>query len=335
MKKYEIYDPPGSSLPALKINKRQYRKNIENDSTVNNLIESKILLHPEFNSLHLNILKKSNKINDLFTISKINNSDNLFKVLFSREKNIKLYSALINVGEELITCFSKSTFSKNKLQDKKKDSLFYTLNSEIKKMLNGLSTEIQSDLRNFEENNNIDLSILSVTTVNFCKSCNKIISLDKFKSTKCFCDENINNICQIDQIPIHCFNGKMINFIENNYWLEHGIDYIMRKKNLQTLVGYDVLGNSGVWHEIDNIVYCKNDNLRFFCECKNSDINEKDVFIFSGKMIDIGGTRGYIFTTSSNVPDKISRLARSKNIDVIEGALVKDLQKIINNIKED
>jgi len=202
-------------------------------------------------------------------------------------------------------------------------------------MLNRLSTQIQSDLRNFEENNKIDLSILSVITVNFCKSCNKIISLDKFKSTKCFCGENIRNICQIDQIPIHYFNENMINFIENNYWLEHGIDYIMRKKNLQTRVGYDVLGNSGVWHEIDNIVYCKNENYRFFCECKNSDINEKDVFIFSGKMIDIGGTRGYIFTTSNNISDKISKLARSKNIDVIEGVLVKDSKNIINNIKED
>ena len=202
-------------------------------------------------------------------------------------------------------------------------------------MLNRFSTQIQSDLRNFEENNIIDLAVLSVTTVYFCKSCDKIISRHKFKGIKCSCGENIKNICQVDQIPIHYFNENMINFIENNYWLEHGIDYILRKKNLQTRVGYDVLGNSGVWHEIDNIVYCKNENSRFFCECKNSDVNEKDVFIFSGKMIDIGCTRGYIFTTSDNISDKISRLARSKNIDVIKGVLVRDSKNLINNIKEE
>jgi hypothetical protein len=104
---------------------------------------------------------------------------------------------------------------------------------------------------------------------------------------------------------------------------------------LQTRVGYDVLGNSGVWHEIDIIAYCKNDNYRFFCECKNSEINEKDVFIFSGKMIDIGGTRGYILTTSNNISDKISRLARSKNIDVIKGVLGKDSEILMDDIKED
>jgi hypothetical protein len=335
MKKYEIYDPPSFSLPALKINKRQYRINIENDPAVNNFIESKLLLYPEFNTLYFNILKKSNKINDLFTISKINKWETIFKVLFSKKEDVKLYNALTDVGTELINHFSKNTFLIDNLMKKKKESLIYSLNNAIKEMLNRLSTEIQSDLRNFEENNNVDLSILSVTTVNFCKSCNKVISLDKFKSTKCFCGENIKNICQINQIPIHYFNEKIKIFIENNYWLEHGIDYILRKKNLQTRVGYDVLGNSGVWHEIDNIVYCKNDNFRFFCECKNSDIHENDVFIFSGKMFDIGVTRGYIFTTSNNVSDKIKRLARSKNIDLIAGVLAKDHKNLINYIKED
>lgn len=128
MKKYEIYDPPGSSLPALKINKRQYRKNIENDLTVNNLIESKMLLYPECNSLYLNILKKSNKINDLFTISKINNSETIFKVLFSKKEDVKLYNALTDVGTELINHFSKNTFLIDNLMKKKKESLIYSLN---------------------------------------------------------------------------------------------------------------------------------------------------------------------------------------------------------------
>jgi len=126
----------------------------------------------------------------------------------------------------------------------------------------------------------------------------------------------------------------MINFLESNYWFEHGVDYILRKKNLHTLVGYDVLGNSGVWHEIDNIAYYKNENYRFFCECKNSEVSEKDIFIFSGKMIDIGGISGYIFTTSKNVSKEIKRLARSKNIEIIEDVLKKDLEILVNDIKE-
>lgn len=335
MKKYEIYDPSGFSLPALKIGKRQYRKNIENDSTVNNFIESKLLLNSEFNSLYLNIFKKSNKINDLFIISSINKLETIFETLFSIRKDTKLYRAFTNVGIELITYIGKkSSHTHNRKKEETKSLIYYNLDIAIKEMLDRFSTQIQNDLRNFEENTKIDLSILSVTTVYFCKSCNKIISLGKFKGTKCSCGENINNISQVDQIPIHHFNENMINFIENNYWFENGIDYILRKKNLQTRVGYDVLGNSGVWHEIDIIVHCKNENSMFFCECKNSKINEKDIFIFSGKMIDIGSTRGYIFTTSNNISDTISRLARSKNIDVIKGVLVKDSKILISEIRE-
>jgi hypothetical protein len=335
MKKYEIYDPSGFDLPALKINKRQSRKNIENDSAVNNLIESKLLLNPEFNSLYLNIFKKSNKINDLFIISKINKLETIFEILFSIKKDVKLYRAFINVGMELITFMNKTPSNTHNRKKKATEPLTYNLNIAIKEMLNRLSTQIQNDLSNFEENIKIDLSVLPVTTVCLCKNCNKIISWGKFKSTKCSCGEDINNPSQVDQIPIYHFTENIINFIKNNYWFEYGIDYILRKKNLQTRVGYDVLGNSGVWHEIDIIAYCKNDNYRFFCECKNSEINEKDVFIFSGKMIDIGGTRGYILTTSNNISDKISRLARSKNIDVIKGVLGKDSEILMDDIKED
>jgi len=64
MKEYEIYNPSGFCLPALKIRKRQYRENIEKDFTVNNLIKSKLLLNRDFNSLYLNIFTKSEEILD-------------------------------------------------------------------------------------------------------------------------------------------------------------------------------------------------------------------------------------------------------------------------------
>lgn len=148
------------------------------------------------------------------------------------------------------------------------------------------------------------------------------------------CEEQIIKVSQVEQIPVHHFNLNLINFLEYNYWLEFAIDYILKRKKLITLVGYEILGNSGVCHEIDNIVYCPNENYRFFCECKNSEVKESDIFIFSGKMIDIGGNKGYIFTTSENVSVEIKRLARSKNIDIIENVLNKDLDILLNEIKE-
>jgi len=335
MKKYELYDPPGFSLPTLTINKRTSRKNIENDTKVKNLIESRLLLDSEFNSLYLNIFNESNKIYNLFKSPIRLRKESFFETLFSSAfKEDKLANIFTDTLKDWVEIRNKTNHFNNKTVEDITFRFNKKLNTENKAKLIELSQKIQNDLNTFEESRKIDLSILSTATVYFCRNCNEIISLNKFKRTKCSCGGNINNISQAEQIPIHHFNKNMIHFLESNYWFEHGVDYILRKKNLLTLVGNDVLGNSGVWHEIDNIAYCKNENYRFFCECKTSEVNENDLFIFSGKMIDIGGTRGYIFTTSNNISDKISRLARSKNIDVIKGVLVKNLKILISDIKE-
>ena len=126
----------------------------------------------------------------------------------------------------------------------------------------------------------------------------------------------------------------MIDFLKNNMWLEHGIDYLLRRKNFRTMCGIYVLGHSGVQHEIDNIADFASENLRILCECKNQDITVNEVFIFSGKMSDIGCTRGYIFTTSFNINKEIVQLARSKNITIVESVLEKKENKIIEEIKE-
>jgi len=333
MKEDEIYNPSGFSLPALKIKKRNSRKNIENDPTVDYLIKSKLLLNLEFNTLYLDLLKKSKEVLDYlnFDKKKISFRDILSKD-FKKEGNITQYKIF-----KIILEFLKTDLSFNIYEKQIKENISKEVekgNIIIKEKLIELSQNIQDKISNFEEKVKIDILILSTTIAYFCKKCNKIICLDKFKRSKCSCGADINNITHVEQIPIYHFNNNLINFLESNYWFEHGVDFILRKKNFQTLVGYDVLGNSSVWHEIDNIAYYKDENYRFFCECKNSEVSEKDIFIFSGKMIDIGGISGYIFTTTENVPKEINRLARSKNIKIITDSLKKNVDTLIKEIKE-
>jgi len=125
-----------------------------------------------------------------------------------------------------------------------------------------------------------------------------------------------------------------MDFILDNIWLEHGIDYLLRRKTFETLCGYYILGHSGIEHEVDNIGEIKSESLRIFCECKNQDVAVRDIFIFSGKMNDIGCTRGYVFTTSFETPKEVKHLARSKNISIIESVLEKDNDDIIKEIIE-
>lgn len=332
MKVGKIYNPSSFSLPVLIIKKRSSRRNVENDSTVDNLIKSNLLLNLEFNTLYLDILTKSKEVLDYleFDKNKISFQDILSKV-FKKEGDTIQYN-IFNFLLEVMETATSSNIVKKQIEE----IVFKQIEKKnviVKQKLKKLSQNIQIKLTNFEEKVKMDIPILSTTIVYFCKKCKEIICLDKFRRSKCSCGADINNIAHAEQIPIYHFNKNMINFLDSNYWFEHGVDYILRKKNFQTLVGYDVLGNSSVWHEIDNITYYKDENYMFFCECKNSELNVKDVFIFSGKMIDIGGISGYIFTTTENVSKEINRLARSKNIKIIKDALRKNEETLIKQIK--
>lgn len=330
----EIYNPQGFNLPPIKIEKRKYRINIEQDQTVKNFINTKLLLNNDFNKLYSNIIKKSKEVISYFNIIEVVEDDLIRNPFYFTPKNFSEsnYYKMFLVFQRKLRHPSRI-----KNEEAKKELILEAIKDnckEIKKRLKNLNRQIENSISHFEQEKGIDLDILSYSSVYFCKKCNKILSINKFKQQKCICGEQIAEVSQIEQIPIHHFNQNMINFLENNYWLEFAIDYILKRKKINTLIGQEVLGNSGVYHEIDNIAYCPNENFRFFCECKNSEVKESDIFIFSGKMIDIGGTRGYIFTTSKNVSDVIKRLARSKNIDIIVNVLNKDLDILIKEIKE-
>jgi hypothetical protein len=88
-------------------------------------------------------------------------------------------------------------------------------------------------------------------------------------------------------------------------------------------------------HEIDNIAESKNSNLRIFGECKTADIKTNDVFVFAGKMADIGCSRAYIFTLSKDVQKEIVHLARSRNISIITDVMNHSPSDLVKEIKED
>jgi len=315
----ELYNPAHVDLPALKIKKTSDRQKMENDITVNNLVRSNILLDKKFNTLYLDILGKSKELLKVIktTDEKCINEVQFLSMVIKSPKRSEYsgllgYMARLERGKNIPKCvkreYAETEYAETIYKLKK---VMYT---DFQKNVIMLSNQIQNSISVFEEEKNIELLILSSTNIHFCKKCARIISIDKFNRRTCFCGEKITKISQVKQIPIHHFNPKLINFLDRNYWLEYGVDYLLRRNNLQTLVGYHVLGHSGVWHEIDNIADSKLENHRFFCECKNAEVTVNDIFVFSGKMIDVGCTRGYIFTTSDKGSNEIVRLARSKNM---------------------
>ncbi|MFA5771117.1 MAG: hypothetical protein WC974_00065 [Thermoplasmata archaeon] len=326
----ELHNPSNVALPALKIEKIRDRQIMEEDSSIHSLIDSNLLLDPEFNRLYLDLLKKSKEL--LRAISLKENE--LYREYVLQHR--------VSLGHNRFILYQmmRHEISERLPRKRKKeiDEAIFKLKKEVytavQKKVVKLSNEIQDSISDFEERRHIDLSILSSTTVHVCKDCAKIISLNKFKRCICTCGKKISDISQVKRIPINHFNDKLIRFLEMNYWLEHGVDYLLRRKNFQTLVGYHVLGHSGVWHEIDNIADSRSENYRVFCECKNAEVTVNDIFVFFGKMNDIGCTRGYVFTTSKDVSVEIARLARSKNIDIVSDVLTREVQSLLKDIRE-
>lgn len=140
---------------------------------------------------------------------------------------------------------------------------------------------------------------------------------------------------KIRKEPVAYFDERTGTFIDNNYWFEYGVDYLLRKKQFQTLCGIQILGHSGYTHEIDNIAESKTSNFRIFCECRTAEIRTADIFIFAGKMTDIGCSRGYIFTLKEEPQKEILHLARSRNISIVPSVLDHKISKLVDYIKED
>jgi hypothetical protein len=337
---FELLAPEGYRLPPFLIKKRSSRINIENDNKVKIFINTKLLLNEEFRNLYLNVLTHSKEIYKLSEVYEDYSQivSNQLCGILPEVKDNKITvknNKEVTYSKELADYFTKILEEVLKKANPEEKGKFYrTYFEKNKQILLFLNDVIENEISNYERNFKVSLDILTSIDYYFCKKCCNILSIDKFNPTKCICGEEITKRSEVDKISISLFNKHLVNFIENNYWLEFGIDYILKQKKLISKVGYDILGNSGECHEIDIIVYWTKKDYRFFCECKSSALTTNDIFIFSGKMSDIGINKGCIFTTSSGIQKGIIRLARSKNIDIVSDVLNKSSEEIFNSIKE-
>jgi hypothetical protein len=207
-------------------------------------------------------------------------------------------------------------------------------NQGVLRRITHRSKDVQDKLLQYEVANAIELNILSQSILHLCPQCNHLISRDRFVTTTCESCRMLVTLRKSKQVPFAKFGEGLVEFISKNYWFEHGIDYLLRKKNYQTLCGYHVLGHSGTAHEIDVIGESVRQRLRLFCECKTGDVGANDVFVLAGKMSDIGCSRGYIFTLSESVTKEIGYLARSRNISIVTNVLEHSLEELGKAITE-
>lgn len=328
-----LYD--SKKLPPFIYSKTSDRSAIEHDPLVLSLIKSRLLLNVEFPKFAQIIVKLSKEVESFVELSR-----NLVpKKNFAQESGITIDRFL--PPQQIGALPSKLRFPilsllyRHKLRQSDVRRNIERANVYIKRMIRLRSTEIVKLRDNFEKKNKTKLNILDSVIFYFCKHCKTVVAEDHFRTGTCSCG-SAKTIGKSEAVPIFRFNENTIKFIENGIWLEHGIDYILRKKNFKTECGISILGRSGVSHEIDNFAEREREGLRVFGECKSGLINDADIFIFHGKLMDLGGYKGCMFTVTEEkrIPESTIKLAKAKDIEIITSVLDIGEKSIIQSIDE-
>jgi hypothetical protein len=320
------------------IQKLESREEMESSPKIATFIRSNLLLQRDFYELFQGIRELSEKIHGLMEVFR--EIDERSGSGTSRDSLIRFRSRL--PLKQFVLLFDyvhhgRARGPKEVRQQAKR--LFLESRARYFKktvsLISSHSTSVQNRLSSYESSHKVRLGILTPLTLYLCRKCNKVLSIDKFASASCKCGENISDVSKTRREPLACFDTQLQDFIKNNHWFEYGVDYLLRKRNFQTLCGVHVLGHSGNLHEIDNIAESKSANFRFFCECKTAAVKTTDLFVFAGKMADVGCSRGYIFTLSDQITKEIRHLGRSRNISIIGDVLNRSEQEVLAEIRDD
>lgn len=319
----------GKGLPDLKVKKKEDRQAIEENLSVKNLISEENPINQNLINLLRENLKKTEQIEktlERYKNRKINSSDyfdTLFPPLYALYKDEEDREIFRTHITKIFNAMGDGTlFDLLKKQDKEIQKILWDIikenNEKNLQRLTDLSNEVVDSIATYNKDNHKKLDITQKTTVYFCPKCKNFISLNKFEISSCGCGEAIDSIKNVSKLIIDNFDNRFNQFINKNIWLEVGVDLFFKKSfDCSSLCGCYILGDSGVDHEIDNLIEFSKNRIRVLIECKDSPTSVEQIFTLSGKMTDIGCLKGFIITTNKQPEENLQRLARAKNISIL------------------
>lgn len=191
------------------------------------------------------------------------------------------------------------------------------LNQELLDATTQASKKLQDEVAGFEKTYKVDISILDTITLFICPDCKTLLRSGKFRQVECrHCGKKALRPSELEQIPVSTLSKSISEIIDNNIWLEEGTGWAFRREYFEVSVGYNLIGGSGVWHEIDVIAKKSKAKCRILAECKARALGIGDVFILAGKMRDIGVSSGVLCSTEAEANSEVSRLGKTSGIIV-------------------
>jgi hypothetical protein len=343
----EIHHRPNLGLPPLLIQTQSRREELVQSPDVITLVKSRLLLDAGLNELLGRMRESSERLDRALRLLELKNRQ--VATLWMQPGFYKLdhyfrgTSVVLDAPE---TAFHEMAWVWQPNSGERRptkltverlisflDDAVLIENIQLSDEIRQFSKKTQEALADFEADRKCELNILSQRTLFQCRACSFPIVAERFKKRICVCGLRIETMEDNDVFPINVIGTRLRDYISNNLWFEDAIEYILIRGEYQTKCGVMVRGHSGTSHEIDIIAESHKEKSRFFCECKTGDIAPNDVFIFAGKLADIGCPRGYMFTLSKDVTRETVRLARSMNIVILDKVGERPLDELLTKIR--
>jgi predicted RecB family endonuclease len=262
--------------------------------------------------------------------STLNEKSDRFKDYYQalREDINNNYVSLVKFQEDISKSLPEDTlksatewkaWARNLAESKKKSNLRYL------ETIKHISNNLQDEVSNFEAKFKVDISsILRDIYIYTCPNCKSIISIEKFELSHCACGEKINKPSEAEHTALRSLYDSIKKIYDNNIWYEEGIAYVLKRDGYVVFTSYNVMGGSGIFHEVDVIAERSSPPTRMFVECKTGLLSVNQIFALAGKMRDTGVASGLLCTTEKEANPEIVKAAKVNGITVVYDTLDKD-----------
>lgn len=329
MAKIQIRKDSKIRLPEAACTKIKDREKVVDSKHVKSLIGSRLLLTKDLNKLLNEAISKTTEINVMIDEMGIPFSSfphNLRELGPSIIAQARKKYPKKDIGDIPPTQFTAILKQAEKELETKKSQ-------ETREKIAKTSSEMEDLLDGFKsEYKDSEISILNKKTLYFCKNCSNLYTIDEFRSGECKCKIVLKSSSNTSKDSTTIVDNNVMKFVQQNMWLEHGVEILFSETGFNTVCGVNVLGNSGVWHEIDILAEKNKERIRTMVECKTGPINLSILFNVYSKMNDLGLNKAYVFSTALTDSIMVSRFAQAKNIVIFEQILEQDKNIVKNNL---
>jgi rubrerythrin len=165
------------------------------------------------------------------------------------------------------------------------DLLFRVKGEADEKQIRAYEKELQ--LTDQELRAKIGFSLVVPSTLFVCPKCHVIVYAKEINEGKCvICGKELS-IKTLKRISVYHVSDEIKEVWNSKLWFEAYLAELLKKIGFRTWVHVNVMGASGILHEIDVLAINRKNRTVIACECKTGKVSRGEIFNFCTKTDDL------------------------------------------------